>query len=452
MNQQITGSQRYTLWLTVVGVVTVCLTIMVAEIVQNSASESRARARVVGRYRLRLPGDYQGDYQPTDNRESATEYWLSLNQNGTVQIDQEDVGTGRVTLVAQGTWKADGDGVILEIEEHYGRHLSKSSEIHYEMKDGFPVIAGVAPGDALYMLKDTRFTIGAGERHPLVQELHRRLAGVGWLGYRDPDDDLYTEETRKAVVAFQLSQGLHPSGEVDEATWELLGDPNPPLPTPTPLPSAMDVMGMEGLAELLNLPTYTEDGRPIVYLTFDDGPSEYTQQVLGLLARYDAKATFFVVGEQVEFFPGALRMELQAGHTVGNHSYDHTSLAGLSQEGFLSQIGQTEQAIVNAAGDLSTHENNARYLRPPYGLADDTALLYAAALGYDIVLWDVDPQDWRRPGARAISDYILSNVFPGVVVLMHDGGGDCTQSVQALATVLSELSAQRYAFHRIVLP
>ena len=64
----------------------------------------------------------------------------------------------------------------------------------------------------------------------------------------------------------------------------------------------------------------------------------------------------------------------------------------------------------------------------------------------------MDPQDWRRPGARAISDYILSNIFPGVVVLMHDGGGDCTQSVQALATVLSELSAQHYAFHRIVLP
>lgn len=446
MKQPITGSQRYTLWLTIFAIVTMCLTIVVSELVQNSAAESRARDRVAGRYRLRLAGEYEETSTPP----AAAEYHLILNNNGTVQLDE--VNAGKASLIALGQWEPDGDGVILEVDELYGERVSPSREVHYKMEDGFPVAAVVSPGDALYTLKDAHFTIGAGERHPLVRELHSRLSSIYWLGFTDPAHDLYTEATRKAVVAFQESQGLYPDGEVDEATWMLLGDPQPPLPTPTPLPSAMDVMGTQGLAELLNLPLYTDDGRPIVYLTFDDGPSEHTPQVLDLLASYDAKATFFVVGEQVEFLPGTLRLEVQGGHTVGNHSFDHTALESLSLEGFVAQVGQTEQAIFNAAGDLFPLGYNVRYLRPPYGITDDSAVLYAAGLGYAIVLWDVDPQDWRRPGAEVISDYILSNVFPGVIVLLHDGGGDCTQSVQALATVLRELGAQGYAFHRIMLP
>jgi peptidoglycan/xylan/chitin deacetylase (PgdA/CDA1 family) len=74
---------------------------------------------------------------------------------------------------------------------------------------------------------------------------------------------------------------------------------------------------------------------------------------------------------------------------------------------------------------------------------------YAAALGYAVVLWDIDPQDWRRPGADAIASHIISSVFPGAIVLMHDGGGERTQSVAALERVLRELSAQGYAFRNV---
>ncbi|HSJ57145.1 MAG TPA: polysaccharide deacetylase family protein [Anaerolineae bacterium] len=431
--------------LAIVGVVTMCLTIVVAELVQHSAAETRARAPVVGRYRLRLPDYSQG----TNAVPASAEYDLTLNNNGTAQLEEI---TTKTSLIAQGTWRLEDDGVTIDVDELYGKRAPRSSEIRCEMLDGFPVAIDLVLGETLHNLENARFTLGAGERHPLVPKLHSLLAGIQWLRFTDPGHDLYTEETRKAVVAFQASQGQEPSGEVNEATWELLGSPQPPLPTPTPLPSAMDVMGTQGLAELLNLPTHTDDGRPIVYLTFDDGPSDYTPQIVDLLAAHDARATFFVVGEQVELEPDAMRMVVQGGHRVGNHGYDHASLEGLSLEAFIGQVGQTEQAILSAAGDLLTVGYNVRYLRPPYGITDDNARQYAANLGYTLVLWDVDPQDWRRPGADVISDYILGNVFPGVIVLMHDGGGDCTQSVQALKTVLRELSAQGFAFRSIIIP
>jgi peptidoglycan/xylan/chitin deacetylase (PgdA/CDA1 family) len=118
----------------------------------------------------------------------------------------------------------------------------------------------------------------------------------------------------------------------------------------------------------------------------------------------------------------------------------------------MDQVERTKEAILDAAGDLFTLDHDVRDLRPPNGATDANTRQYAADLGYAVVLWDVDPQDWRRPGATVISDHILRSVSPGAIVLMHDGGGDRTQSVQALGTVLQELSAQGYAFHNIFIP
>jgi peptidoglycan/xylan/chitin deacetylase (PgdA/CDA1 family) len=90
-----------------------------------------------------------------------------------------------------------------------------------------------------------------------------------------------------------------------------------------------------------------------------------------------------------------------------------------------------------------------KYLRPPYGATDQNTLSYADALGYAVVLWDIDPQDWRRPGADVIANHIISSVYPGAIVLSHDGGGDRTQTVEAYRTVLAQLSSQGYVFRNI---
>jgi peptidoglycan/xylan/chitin deacetylase (PgdA/CDA1 family) len=312
-------------------------------------------------------------------------------------------------------------------------------------------------GGTLYNLEQAQFTIGAGERHPLVNELHRRLAAIDWLDFSDPGVDLFTEETRKAVVAFQEAQGLVPNGEVNPSTWVLLGSPQPPIPTPqppaaAPLPPSEGGTGNVGTPDLNNLPTHTEDGNPIVYFTFDDGPSSYTQQMVDLMAQYNGQGTFFMLGQQVDAQPALVRAAAQNGHYIANHTFSHTSLSGLGPEGFLSEVDRTRQAILNAAGDLFTLDKDVRYLRPPYGETDANTRQYAANAGYAVVMWDIDPQDWRQPGADIISGHIVRSVYPGAIVLMHDGGGARTQSVEALQTALRELSGQGYVFRNIFVP
>jgi peptidoglycan-N-acetylglucosamine deacetylase len=129
--------------------------------------------------------------------------------------------------------------------------------------------------------------------------------------------------------------------------------------------------------------------------------------------------------------------QVAAGHTVGNHTQTHSTLSGIGREAFFREILATQEAI----GDRGT-----MCLRPPYGATDAYTRAYAAELGYKIVMWDIDTVDWSRPGASAIESEVLENVFPGAVVLFHDGGGERSQTVQALDTVLGKLRGQGYEF------
>jgi peptidoglycan/xylan/chitin deacetylase (PgdA/CDA1 family) len=415
--------------------------------VVSTVTQTDTPPSVAGRYRLRSP-DYEEDY----DQAIEEDYYLVLNEDGAAQFEAEAIASGEVSVIARGTWQLDGDGAVIEITELFGEAVATPEVLRYEYRDGFPVATEYSAGGTLYNLEEAEFTIGAGERHPLVRELHRRLAAIDYLGFTDPGDDLFTEETRKAVVAFQEAQGLLPDGEVDPATWVLLGSPPPPLPTPTPLPAPTGATGALGVPDLKSLPTHTDDGDPILYLTFDDGPSKYTQQVIDLLAEYDAQATFFVLGKAANSNPDLVRAMAQEGHYVANHTYSHPSLQGVTREAFMKEVEGTKEIILDIALDLFGLDRDVRYLRPPYGATDANTRQYAADLGYAVVLWDVDPQDWRRPGAQVIAGHIVRSAKPGAIILMHDGGGDRTQSVAALETVLRDLSAQGYVFRNIFGP
>ena len=408
---------------------------------------SAPEASVAGRYRLKPP-EYEEDY----DQELVEDYYLVLNEDGSAQFEAETIADGSTSVIARGTWQLDGNGAIIEITELDGKPASEPVVIRYEYRDGFPVATDYEAGGALHNLEETEFTIGAGERHPLVYKLHQQLAAIDYLGFTDPGDDLYTEETRKAVVAFQESQGLYPDGEVDPATWALLGNPRPPLPTPTPLPTPPEATGQASVPDLDNLPTHTDDGKPILYLTFDDGPSNFSEQALDLMDKYDAQATFFVLGKAAEANPGIIRAQAQGGHYIANHTYGHPSLPDVSREDFVKEVDGTKEIILDIAGDLFTLDKDVRYLRPPYGATDANTRQYAADLGYAVVLWDVDPQDWRRPGAKIIADHIINSAYPGAIILMHDGGGDRSQTIAALDTVFRELGTQGYAFRNIYVP
>ncbi|MDX2974160.1 polysaccharide deacetylase family protein [Kribbella solani] len=181
-----------------------------------------------------------------------------------------------------------------------------------------------------------------------------------------------------------------------------------------------------------------------VVLTFDDGPdAEYTPKVLGILAAYEAKATFFEVGENVRRHPELTKKIHQAGHSVQNHTWSHADLRKLSPAGFQQQVGSTDQAIRAQTGSTPA------CLRPPYGGVSAAVRQRAKAMGKDLVVWTVDSRDWTKPGATAIVQRVLKNVHNGSVILMHDGGGNRSQTVAALPAILKSLKAQGYGFRTL---
>ncbi|WP_316525969.1 polysaccharide deacetylase family protein [Kitasatospora brasiliensis] len=179
----------------------------------------------------------------------------------------------------------------------------------------------------------------------------------------------------------------------------------------------------------------------VVYLTFDDGPSPaYTPKVLATLSRSGVRATFFEIGQNVAAHPSVTAQVARQGHSVQNHTWSHPDLRKLSASALNAQVADTDRAIRAQTGRTPS------CLRPPYGAVNGTVRSKASALGKQVVLWSVDPADWSRPGTAAIRSRVLDNVRPGSVILLHDGGGDRSQTVAALPTIISTLKARGYTF------
>ena len=185
--------------------------------------------------------------------------------------------------------------------------------------------------------------------------------------------------------------------------------------------------------------------RPRLALTFDDGPHpQNTPWLLDILAQYRARATFYVIGQNARRYPEIMRRIVAEGHEIGNHSYTHPMLSHLGDQGVLREIDRTQQVVWDTVGAVPVT------MRPPYGAFSTRQMhMLFDQRNLSTVVWSVDPQDWRRPGVETIANHVLGSVFPGAIVLMHDGGGERTQSVAALEIVLRELSARGYSFYNI---
>ena len=284
------------------------------------------------------------------------------------------------------------------------------------------------------------YTIGTGDQGRRVRALQQRLARVRSLGFADPGRyyRVYDEATREAVLKLQVEAGLPPTGVVDGPTWEALE-----------AAVEREQARFEEAAPATAPPRVTHTahgaaGEPVVYLTFDDGPHPtWTPQVLEVLSRYGAKATFFVLGQSVEAYPTLTARLVAEGHDAENHTFDHASLDKVDRETFIAEVRDTDDAIHAAAG---AQADPIACLRPPYGAYDAQTSALAAELGKALTLWNVDPQDWRRPGADQIAEHLVTHARPGAILLMHDGGGERSQTVEALDTVLRELTARGYTF------
>src|SRR6266446_6273444 len=178
---------------------------------------------------------------------------------------------------------------------------------------------------------------------------------------------------------------------------------------------------------------------PYIAMTFDDGPSAtLTPKLLDLLAARHIKATFFVIGENVAEHPEIVERAAREGHEIGNHSWSHPNFGKMSEESVRSQLRRTDDAIKNATGKRPT------LMRPPYGSITDREKHWIHdEFGYQIILWDVDPYDWRRPGPAVVRNRILKETQPGSIVLSHDIHPG---TIEAMPSTFDELEAKGFKF------
>lgn len=168
---------------------------------------------------------------------------------------------------------------------------------------------------------------------------------------------------------------------------------------------------------------------PLVALSFDDGPHPtFTPLVLDILNRYDAKATFFLIGERALLYPELVAQIKAAGHQVGNHYYKNASTFGHSDAEFLRYLVKTEAAIGLA--------EEPKLFRAPGGVAWPRQLKLARAQGYKYILGSAYPNDPMHPPFWYISWLVKKNLAPGTIVILHDGISDATRSIQALPHIL----------------
>lgn len=178
---------------------------------------------------------------------------------------------------------------------------------------------------------------------------------------------------------------------------------------------------------------------PYIAMTFDDGPhGTLTPKLLDMLAARHMKVTFFVVGECAAEFPDILRRAAREGHEIANHSWSHPNLGKMSDESVRSQMQRTDDAIRTAIGARPT------LMRPPYGSITARQKHWIhEQFGYRIIIWDVDPLDWKRPGAATIHNRIVRETHPGSIILSHDIHA---QTIEAMPGTFDELLAKGFKF------
>lgn len=179
-------------------------------------------------------------------------------------------------------------------------------------------------------------------------------------------------------------------------------------------------------------------GKKYVALTFDEGPSENTQQIVKILQEKGAGATFFLSGDAVKKRSDAVKAIAQAGFDIGSNSYSDVDLSGLSSDDLRNQLTRGFDAISKAA-DVST-----ALLRPPYGAFSEQDWAQAMDLVSVVVTWNIDSGDWTLPGAQAVADTVVGSVSNGNIVLLTDNSSTSAQTVEALPLIIDRLQAEGY--------
>lgn len=165
--------------------------------------------------------------------------------------------------------------------------------------------------------------------------------------------------------------------------------------------------------QILGTITQFDTQESVAALTFDDGPHpEYTPRLLDILEKYGARGTFFMLGKSAQNYPDIVRLVIERGHAIGNHSWNHPSFPLINRSARREQIQRCQEATLS---------DGKKLFRPPFGHQSWSSILDAKMMGYEIVTWNVNGMDWEDHDDLWIANLLESKITPGSVVLLHDG-------------------------------
>ena len=322
-----------------------------------------------------------------------------------------------------------------------------------------------------------------GMQGPSIKQVQEKLNELG-ANPRLATDGNFGPLTEAAVMAFQKANGLTPDGIVGPNTWNALFSQPTPQPVWPPYPGVVLRRGMEGpsikqvqekLNELGANPRLATDGnfgplteaavmafqkangltpdgivgpntwntlfsqpapkKPMIALTFDDGPVGDTQRLLDILEKNNARATFFVLGGLVERGRNTIVRAANLGNEIAGHSWSHPDLRQLDDQEIAREIQSTSQIIKSITG------KSPPIFRPPFGFINANVRRVAGELGYSIILWTLDTLDWHLRDADAIYQIIMDNVMENDNILLHDNH---PTTVDAMERAIPKLIAQGF--------
>ena len=178
-----------------------------------------------------------------------------------------------------------------------------------------------------------------------------------------------------------------------------------------------------------------------IALTFDDGPHpKITGEILEILKEYKIVATFFVIGQNAKNYPDAMKLIVESGCEIGNHTYHHENFRNMSLEEMKAEFEKCEDILKN------TYSLNVTLARPPEGFCSDALYSVSDEMKYDIILWSIDTKDWAHTPAEDIVNNVLSNVKGGDIILMHDYLSGKNGTREALRVIIPKLLGEGYEF------
>ena len=197
-----------------------------------------------------------------------------------------------------------------------------------------------------------------------------------------------------------------------------------------------------GVHRGLNEFYYKRNSDRKIALTFDDGPHpKYTRKILNILKKYNVKATFFIIGANVEYYGDVLGEIIGNGHEIGNHTFSHESIKNKSEIEIISEIEACNNAIYEKCG-IKT-----KLFRPPGGIMADICISKTDILSdYDIIYWSIDTMDWAHESPQKISENVIKNIKSGDIILMHDYIGQNSPTPDALEIIIPKLLYEGYEF------